>query len=177
MSAADRDIALEDVLEGDADPEAYNEAVEADLEARIEERIERMDEAEQAAVEALVDDAKSETTTVPFSSGLEIEVYERLTSEAEDHVQAVADLYERDETPSEAVLVGAICEALASMVVTEPYGDADVWEAAYHSEDGGGTQWLHEMFDRIVEPAVERAEARKNEQLRSDDTRSPTAGN
>jgi len=156
MSKSD-DIAVEDVLEGDADAEAYNEQVEA----RFEERLEELAEQEQEAVSALLDEAEgadaTDTETVEFPSGLELEVKTRIPVDVEHRLERIEHLEQEDAPIGEIAIVN--CEALAEMCETDGYDSADTWLAAYEKE---GIHWLGEMTDRITAPAKENAESLGN---------------
>jgi hypothetical protein len=154
MSGLD-DIAVEDVLEGDADAEAYNEQVEA----RFEERLQELAEQEQAAVSALLDEAEAsaETEIVEFPSGLEIEVWTRIPVDVEHRLERIEQLEQEDAPIGEIAVVN--CEALAGMCVTEGYDSAETWLAAYEKN---GIHWLGEMTSRVTAPATENAESLGN---------------
>jgi len=149
------DIAVEDVLEGDADAEAYNEQVEA----RFEERLQELAEQEQEAVSALLDEAEesAETETLEFPSGLELEVKTRIPVDVEHRLERIEHLEQEDAPIGEIAVVN--CEALAGMCETDGYDSADTWLAAYERE---GIHWLGEMTDRITAPAKENAESLGN---------------
>jgi len=149
------DIAVEDVLEGDADAEAYNEQVEA----RFEERLQELAEQEQEAVSALLEEAEesAETETVEFPSGLELEVKTRIPVDVEHRLERIEQLEQEDAPIEEIAAVN--CEALAGMCETDGYDSADTWAAAYEKK---GTHWLGEMIDRITAPATENAESLGN---------------
>jgi hypothetical protein len=154
MSKSD-DIGIEDVLEGDADAEAYNEQVEA----RFEERFQELAEQEQKAVSALLDEAEesAETETLEFPSGLELEVKTRIPVDVEHRLERIEHLEQEDAPIGEIAIVN--CEALAEMCETDGYDSADTWLAAYEKE---GIHWLGEMTSRITAPAKENAESLGN---------------
>ena len=158
MSESD-DISVEDVLEGDADAEAYNEQVED----RFEERLEELAEQEQTAVSALLEEAEgaAETETVEFPSGLELEVKTRIPVDVEHQLERVERLEQEDAPIEEIAAVN--CEALAAMCETDGYDSADTWMAVWSKK---GTHWLVEMTSRITAPATENAESLGNERGR-----------
>ena len=152
------DIAVEDVLEGDADAEAYNEQVED----RFEERLQELAEQEQAAVSALLEEAEesAETETVEFPSGLELEVKTRIPVDVEHRLERIEHLEQegaRDEMAEQSAHVAA------SMCETPGYDNPDTWLTAWKKE---GTHWLSEMLSEILDPAVKETNALGNEQRR-----------
>ena len=156
MSASE-DISVEDVLEGDADAEAYNEQVEQ----RFEERLQELAEQEQAAVSALLEEAEEpddiETETVEFPSGLELEVKTRIPMDVEQRLERIERLEQEGAPMKEIAAVN--CEALARMCETDGYDSADTWMAVWSKK---GTHWLAEMTTRITAPATENAESLGN---------------
>ena len=149
------DISVEDVLEGDADAEAYNEQVEA----RFQQRRQELADQEQAAVSALLEEAEAsaETETVKFPSGLEMEVKTRIPVDVEHRLERIERLEQEGAPIGEIAAVN--CEALAGMCETDGYDSADTWLAAYEKN---GIHWLGEMTDRITAPATENAESLGN---------------
>jgi predicted DNA-binding ribbon-helix-helix protein len=154
MSDDGEDIALEEVIEGDADVEAYNEQVEQ----RFDERLAELAEQEQEAVSALLDEAEesADTETVEFPSGLELEVKTRIPVDVEQRLERIEQLGEREARDEMAVesahVAAAICE-------TEGYDDPDTWLTAWEKK---GTHWLSEMLAEILDPAVEEIGAMGN---------------
>lgn len=155
MSASD-DISVEDVLEGDADAEAYNEQVEA----RFEERLQELADQEQAAVSALLEEAEKdgpETETVEFPSGLELEVKTRIPVDVEHRLERIIRL-EQEGAPMEEI-AAVNCEALAEMCETDGYDSADTWMTVWSKK---GTHYLAEMIEIVTGPATENAESLGN---------------
>jgi hypothetical protein len=153
------DISVEDVLEGDADAEAYNEQVEA----RFQQRRQELADQEQAAVSALLEaaEASAETETVEFPSGLELEVKTRIPVDVQHRLERIERLEQEDAPIEEIAAVN--CEALAGMCETDGYDSADTWLAAYEKN---GIHWLGEMTSRVTTPATENAESLGNERRR-----------
>lgn len=143
----------------DEEIEGYNRQKKQELDERIGDHLANLDETEQAAVDALIDDAEEsiETTTVTFESGLEIEVYERIQRDAERKVEELEAIEEQGARQDQ--VAWATCEALAVMCLDQPYDQPETWFAAY---DKNGTQWLFEMVGEIIHPAEKRAERVKN---------------
>jgi predicted DNA-binding ribbon-helix-helix protein len=153
MSESD-DISVEDVLEGDADAEAYNEQVEA----RFQQRLQELAEQEQAAVSALLEEAEesAETATVEFPSGLELEVKTRIPVDVEHRLERIKNLEEEgalDEMATQSAHV------TANMCETAGYDDPDTWLTAWEKK---GTHWLSEMLAEILAPAVKETDALGN---------------
>lgn len=144
----------------EAEIEAYNEAKREELSASLDDHVADLDAEKQRGVEELAQAAEEtrDTVTREFPSGLEIEVYERVTPAAERHHNRLQHLERRDDTPREET-IRANCKALAAMCATERFSDPDVWVAATRRS---GAQWLGEMTAEILEPAVERAEQTGN---------------
>lgn len=159
MSDDDEDIALEEVIEGDADVEAYNEQVEQ----RFEEQLAELAEQEQEAVSALLEEAEesADTETVEFPSGLELAVKTRIPIDIEQRLERIERLEEQGAPIGEIATVN--CEVLATMCETDGYDSAETWLAAYERE---GMQWLAEMTERVLEPATENAESVGNRRRR-----------
>lgn len=140
--------------------EAYNEQVEAELEAQLDEQADDLDDTEQAAAEALLQDAEEtvETETVALDSGLELEVRTRIPPAVERMQSRLERMEKRGASPAEIATLN--CEMLAEMVETEGYGSPEPWHIAYQGDDGG-LQWLSEVTSTVLEPAHDRAEATK----------------
>jgi hypothetical protein len=152
---SDDTIALEAVIEGDANPDAYNEQVEQ----RFDERFAALADQERDAVDALLDEAElsADTETVEFPSGLEIEVRTRIPVDVEQRLERLEHLEAEGAPVGEIAAVN--CEALAGMCVTDGYDSAETWLVAYEKN---GMHWLGEMTSRIVEPATANAESLGN---------------
>lgn len=152
----------------DAEIEAWNDQRRDE----IEDTIESFNERQEAAVNALREDAQksADTETVELSSGIELEVRTRIPPAVEQLVDDVRAA-QQEQDLDRARRLGAA--ANAEMVESPAeYTSAEVWVVA--SQDGAaGVQWLTETTQTILGPARDRAETKGNENSQTDSDATP----
>lgn len=141
--------------------EAWAEEREQELHEAADSEA-RLSESEQDALAALGEAVESDTETVELRDGVEVQVKTHISADIEDNLEHI----NRNRRDLQEVR-GALCETMAWVVEDEDYGSEAVWRL--YAEKYGVAR-LSEMFYRVMEPALDRAEnSEAVQQFRADE--------